>query len=58
MASKEEVLHYVLHGLLFQIDVTLSFCMLKLVDKECWEKEVVYPVPTSFMEGSIVHLLL
>ena len=41
MASKKEVLHHVFHGQLLQVDVALSLCTFKLVDKECWEKKVL-----------------
>ena len=53
MASKKEVLHHVFHGQLLQVDVALSLCTFKLVDKECWEKKC-YPVPASGMEASKV----
>ena len=58
MASKEKVLHHALHGNLLQVDVTFSLCTLKLVDEQCWENEVVDPVPASGMEASSVQILL
>ena len=58
MANKEEGLHYVLHSQLFHMDVTLSPCMLKLVNNECWEKKFIQTVLTSWMQACCVQVLL
>ena len=49
MACKKKVLHHAFEGQLLQVDVTLSLCTFKLVDKECWKKEVVNPMFASGM---------